>query len=469
MKQSLVADYAKHSDKMFLMIKTGATVLWDRLPVHLFTTLTRVPHFALYADSPSSIGGYEVIDILQNVTHDTKNHDQFHLYRQLQNLRNSQGAISLSETSTSGGWDLDKFKNLPMLLHAYRTAPHLDWYVFMDADSYLMLDNLMDYLNTLDPNIPLYIGSLAMLGETIFNHGGSGVVLSRKALEISIGEHPEWVTESEPHAIDVCCGDYMVAYMLLKVGVTPGPSNGFPHAGSKFQGESYQKMAFNQDTWCQKVVSFHHLRPADIETLWEYERLIGPERRKNIRYSDIYRDFIAPYIQEVMFEWDNLASQTVFSEDTEVQPEDPNLELPEPRPWVSLEECKKACEESERCLAWQFLPHSKRCAIDENIRLGAPYLPWMESGDGLNRRDITSGFMVDRIRLMRNKHTKCDVLYKLNSKKLNNDTYSEGWYRRMQMEERLAMDSISESQSEERLASGSNSETQSEKEKANRL
>lgn len=428
MKQSLVADYAKHAEKMFLMVKTGATVLWDRLPIHLVTTLTRVPNFALYADVASSVGGYEVIDVLENVTQLTKEHDQFKMYRQLHKLRDIHGAINPSETTVEGGWDLDKFKNLPMLLHAYRTAPHLDWFVFMDADSYFMLDNLMDYLNTLDPNKPLYIGCAIMYGKTMFNHGGSGVVLSRKALEISVGKHPEWVTEAEPHTIEVCCGDYMVAHMLLKANVKP------ERAGSitdQFQGESYQKMTFNKWTWCSKVVSFHHLRPSDVETLWEYERLIGPERRKNILFGDIYRDFVAPYIHETMNEWDNLARQTVFSEAKE-QVEELDKDLPEPRPWKSIEACRQACQNSDGCLAWKFLPHARWCAIDENIRLGKPYFDWIDYKDSLDHHEVTSGFMVDRIRELRS-GKKCDVLHKKKGDDLAKDEFREGWYRRLQL------------------------------------
>lgn len=438
MKQSIVADYANNTDKMFLMIKTGATVLWERLPMHLVTTLTRVPNFALYADVAGSVGGHEVIDVLQNVTDTTKESNQFKMYRRLHHLRQSHGTISASETTLNGGWDLDKFKNLPMLLHAWKTSPDSEWFVFMDADTYFMIDNLMDYLSTLDPEDPLYLGSSAMLGDTLFAHGGSGVVLSRKAMQLTFGDHPEWVTESEGHAMQVCCGDYMVAWLMQKADIHVSGGYDYPYVGYKFQGNTYQSLRINKDVWCEKVVSFHHLEPNDIEVLWEYERLLGPERRKNIRYGDIYRDFVAPYIREEMFEWDNTAQQKEYSarEDADILKGRPETELPEPRPWKNVDACKAACETKKSCLMWRYLPREEICAIENNVRLGQPFFQWIKSGDPRDRTDITSGYMIKRIRKLRQTELKCDSIFEKSSEELENDHLKEGWYVRLQHEEK---------------------------------
>lgn len=436
-KQPLVADYANNTENVFLMIKTGATVLWERLPLHLVTTLTRVPNFAIYADIAATVSGHEVIDILQNVTKSTMDHDQFSMYRRLRHLRDTHGGISPSETTLTGGWNLDKFKNIPMLLDAYRRSPDSEWFIFMDADTYFMMDNLMDYLNTLDPNDPLYLGSSAMLGDTVFAHGGSGVVLSRKAMELTVGEHPEWATESEEHALSVCCGDYMVAYMMLKAGIKISSGYDYPYVGWKFQGNTQSSLRLHPEVWCQKVVSFHHLEPSDIETLWEYERLLGPERRRDIRYGDIYRDFVAPYIQEEIFEWDsNPQGRTYTKEhDKEDKKENPDLELKSPRPWESVKACKQACKDKKNCLIWRYLPKDKSCKIEDAVRLGRPYFPWVKYGDKIDRTDVTSGYMIDRIRELRATKFECDVLHGASEEKLKNDEYREGWYRVKQLEE----------------------------------
>lgn len=449
MKQALVADYAKGAENIFFMIKTGATVLWDRLPVHLLTTLTRVPNFALYADSASTIGGYEVVDVLQNISAQTKEHEQFGLYRKLQQLRSAHGTLRVSKSDLDGGWALDKFKNLPMLQHAYNQNPNLDWYVFMDADSYIMVDNLMDYLEKLDPNTPLYLGCAIYLGDTMFNHGGSGVVLSRAAMQKLFDQFPDIVNETEEEALATCCGDYMVAYALLKANILPSKGyRDYAKTGRKFQGESYQKMEFTQDTWCEKVISFHHLKSLDVEMLWEYERLIGPEKRRDIQYHDIYRDFVAPYIHKIMFEWDNHAKDIVYSEEKDKEKAE-EKGMPPPtqaegktRPWKDTTTCREACEHNKRCLSWRYLPKQNYCGLATGIRLGRPSYDWIKDEDesDLNKERIASGFMIDRIRKMRHNNVQCDAIYHSSSDDFNNDPYKEGWYNLLHMKEKLKMD-----------------------------
>ncbi|KAF5103275.1 hypothetical protein DV451_001570 [Geotrichum candidum] len=449
-KQPLVADYAQDADKIFLMIKTGATVLWKRLPIHLTTTLTRVPNFALYSDAASSIGGYEVIDILQNVTEETKNHDQFSMYKSMRKLKEANGGfISPSRYKLDGGWDLDKFKNLPMLLHAYNKNPNLDWYIFMDADSYIMFDNLMAYLGTLNPNRPYYLGSVAMYNDEAFNHGGSGVIISRKAMEETFGKHPEWVTEAEEKTIESCCGDYMVAYAMQQANIYPPSSRASPHVGNQVQGEPYQKVKFNDNSWCQRISTFHHLNPSDIELLWEYERLIGPQRRKNILYADIYRDFVAPHIEEVMNNWDNLADDLTFDANS-VEYKD--YVKSGTLPWKSFDECQRACEDHKPCLSWRYSNQTKTCGLSESVRLGRPELKYIKIEDVSESigEEMVSGFMIPRIREMRSHDKKCDIIYKYNQEKLDADPFSEGWYRKNEQADQEAQQVLKKQEEEDK-------------------
>lgn len=428
-KQPIVADYAEGTEKIFLMIKTGATVLWKRLPIHFTTTLTRVHNFALYSDTAASIGGYEIIDILQNVTEETKGHDQMKMYMSMQQMKKANGGyISPSHFNLEGGWDLDKFKNLPMLLHAYNTNPNLDWYIFMDADSYIMFDNLMAYLQTLNPNKPYYLGSVAMYNDEPFNHGGSGVIISRKAMEKTFGEHPEWVTEAEEKTIESCCGDYMVAHVMQQADIHPPYSWKPPHVSNQVQGEPYQTVKFTTDNWCERISTFHHLNPGDIELLWEYERLIGPERRKNILYADIYRDFIAPHINETMQDWDNFADEFVFDVNSV---EHKDFVKSGTLPWKSAEQCQQACEDFDLCLSWRHSKETQKCGLATYLKFGRPKLDYVkaEGGGESIGNEMISGYMTSRIRNMRRDTQKCDVIFKYSDEKLEEDSYKEGWYR----------------------------------------
>lgn len=413
LQQPLVADYAKGSEKVFFMIKTGGSVLWNRLPIHLMTSLTRVPNFALYSDAPGSVGGHEVIDILQNSTKETLEKPEFTLYRRQRYIHDSHGVVDYSELDVKGGWELDKFKNIPMLADAYAKSPKSDWFVFMDADSYFMMDTLMEWLNTFDPEKPHYFGSRAALGDLIFGHGGSGVVLSRKAVELTVGEHPEYVQEYEQKAFKYCCGDALVALMLKeKLGLEIAVNT-----GNRFQGNSFWEVMVTPEKWCQPIASFHHLTAHDIEILWEYERLIGPEKRKHITYGDIYHDFYLPYIKDRIDNWDNKAEQVVFTPEKDKE----KPKEGEERPYSSFEACQKACDEMSNCLMFRYLPNKSYCGLSKQIKLGRPAFEWVKEDNG-NHKAI-SGWKIDRIRQVR-KSQSCDPL----STESDSEQLHEGWF-----------------------------------------
>lgn len=461
-KQPIVADYVKNAESVFLMLKEGSNLLWKRVPIHFMTTFTRVPYFAIYADAPASIAGIEVIDILANVSSTTKTYRDFDLYHKLERLRQSNAVIDPAELDFGGGWDLDKYKNVPMLFHAYKTAPaSVNWFIFMDGDTYFFMDNLMDYLNTLNPEVPLYIGSAASYGDVNFAHGGTGVVLSRKALEVSLGQHPEWVKEVEPETMVSCCGDYIVAYMLGKANITVAFGHDYPYVEQKFQGQPYWNIKAERHTWCQKVVSFHHLSSLEVEILWEYERLLGPKARTHITYGDIYRDFVSPHIDTIMPNWNNMADEMVFqkpppapqTEETNKNqqgkrdgPKGDEIET-EDQPWTSAEACQQACSNWPSCLSWRYVPGETYCAIDKAVKLGRPVIndipfPYVEDNKNFNFTGTVSGYFLPRIRKMR-KSLKCDAIRSDKNQK-NDEEYLrlisegkledryEGWFLRSQ-------------------------------------
>lgn len=423
LQQPLVADYPKGAENMFFMLKTGGSVLWKRLPVHIFTTLTRTPNFALYSDSPGSIAGYEVIDILQNITDESIINSELDLYRRQRFIHDTHRIVDYSEIEVAGGWELDKFKNIPMLAHAYSISPSSDWFVYMDDDSYMMLDTLMEWLNTLDPEIPLYLGSRALLADIEFAHGGSGVVLSRKAVELTVGDHPEYIKEYEEKAFDYCCGDFMVALMLKeKLDLDISTRTDYPTVEYKFQGNSFYNVMVTEEKWCQPILSFHHLSPHDIEILWEYERLKGPNSKSNITYGSIYRDFYLPYLDDQIKDWDNEADEINYSYkmDQSIGINASYEGGKDNRPYENVEECKKVCDILDTCVMYRWLPQANYCGLSTTIKLGKPIYDWVNTyreNAELDNRGAISGWRIDRIRKMR-KNQQCDPLH--------DDEHSEG-------------------------------------------
>lgn len=429
LQQLIPADYAEGAEDVFLMIKEGSNVLWNRLPIHLLTTLTRVPNYAIYGDAPNSIAGIEVIDIFQNVSQETYTSSPFEMYRRMRELHNTHSQFDTSQLQMDGGWDLDKFKNLPMLYDAWKRSPESHWFIFMDGDSYIMLDTLIKVLNSkFDYKDAVYYGSGAMLGDVMFAHGGSGVVLSQGAMKAAFEQDnvEELLLTYEKATFDYCCGDFMVALFLsqtCQISLTT--------AGGVIQGNPIWDVYFHEDRWCQPLSTFHHLNSHDIEILWEYEKLRGPYKN-NITYSSIYRDFLLPYLADELEDWDNMASFMIYNED-EYSDDFFTLDDEESlKPHTSKENCKKACSEHPSCYGWRYQPEGKYCSLDKDIRLGhlsKPYIGKLED----HGQKVYSGWPIEKIRSMR-KNMHCDILH------LNSDyegkpdgsenDHVEGWYHR---------------------------------------
>jgi hypothetical protein len=64
------------AQEMLVVIKTGATEIHQKLPVHFQTTLQCIPHFVIYSDMPEEINGHQVHDVLASISPDHKNNPQ---------------------------------------------------------------------------------------------------------------------------------------------------------------------------------------------------------------------------------------------------------------------------------------------------------------------------------------------------------------------------------------------------------
>jgi hypothetical protein len=342
LQQQLALDHVANSENIMLLIKTGTLTVWERMPVHFLTTLTRFPNFAIYSDAADSVAGYEVIDILANVSQSLLlGSDQFLPYRKARELRSLHNYVSAQETDIQGGWTLDKFKNLKILEHSYREAPDMEWYVMIDDDTAVFSENLCEFLSTLNPDTPYYLGSAVAGLEHIFAHGGSGIVLSREAMKRGFGDprSEQWVDKYTKRAERECCGDYMVAMYLKE---TIGLSLDFTVSGGRFQGEPAWAVPTSADNWCQEIISLHHQSPRDVELLWEYEQF---RRGRRILYRDLYTDFLKPYIpNELKQKWDNGAKNVELSWSRDTDNKDSPAPIDPSSGYFSLDNCRQECE-----------------------------------------------------------------------------------------------------------------------------
>lgn len=279
------------TNDVVLMFKTGATVLWKRVPIHLATTLSpkRISpdNVLLYSDYPETIGSWQIIDILENTTEKVRTSETFQPYLQQEDYESRQNYAEMTNVpgdaaGPPGGWKLDKYKFLPIVKHAGLNKPDAKWYIFMEDDSYIFLPNLLLHLEKFDHTEPWYLGSLAWIHGDYFAHGGSGFALSRSAWEKSFGKDPLIVERFEEFTEAHGCGDHILGHVLKEYGVQFGETTGDSRFRYGFNPESHWSTWYEQANWCKPVYSWHHTHSKDVarfynlEQDWDFEKVGHP-------------------------------------------------------------------------------------------------------------------------------------------------------------------------------------------------
>jgi hypothetical protein len=211
------------TSKVLLVMKTGASEAYARLPTQLVTMLRCLPDFLIFSDMAQNIGGYQVHDSLATVSEEVQeDNSDFDLYRRQKWCLVDQENCNKLGNPAREGWNLDKYKNVHIAEKAYNMRPGYDWYLFVDADTYVLWPNLMQWLKKLDPRKKLYLGSVTLINNFSFGHGGSGYLVSKGAMDSFVGKHPGVANEYDMRAKESCCGDYIFALALknkTEVGV----------------------------------------------------------------------------------------------------------------------------------------------------------------------------------------------------------------------------------------------------------
>lgn len=178
-------------EDVFVVLKTGATEVQEKLPVHLETTLRCIPNYAVLSDFEETVAGVRTHDTLRNVRNETKmNQPDFGIYNRLKD-QGRQGLLPQDRSDddvdspfgkpNNPGWRLDRWKFVPMVDEALKLQPQAKWFVFLEADSYIVWPNVLAWLSRFDFMKPLYIGSPMQIGDIVFAYSGSGIILSNPA------------------------------------------------------------------------------------------------------------------------------------------------------------------------------------------------------------------------------------------------------------------------------------------------
>lgn len=203
------------TSNILLVMKTGASEAYARVPTQLMTILKCLPDFLIFSDMEQDLAGHKILDSLSTVLPEAmEDNSDFDLYRrQKWCLVDQENCNKLGDPAREG-WNLDKYKNIHMAEKAYALRPQYDWYVFVDADTYVLWPNLVQWLKTLNPAKKMYLGSVTMLHNFGFGHGGSGYIISKAAMEEFAGKNPGVANKYDVKAQNECCGDYMFALAM---------------------------------------------------------------------------------------------------------------------------------------------------------------------------------------------------------------------------------------------------------------
>jgi hypothetical protein len=275
---------------MLLVIKSGATEIYEKLPTQLLTTLGCSEKFLIFSDLEEQIGPHHVHDALVDFNKSMKEtHPDFILYQKQQEYQQDGEDIAALKQDGHEAWTLDKYKFLHLVEKAWHERPQMDWYVFIEADTYVIWSNLVLWLQQLSSADKLYLGSAAWLGPQSFAHGGSGYIFSGKLLQQFVGENPGLASRYDEVFPDYCCGDAVLA-QILKQELNIDVKNYWP----QLNGEKPSTLAFGSILWCQPVITMHHITPRERSSIFEFE-----QARKNqiVRLSSIETYYNNPSAQ----------------------------------------------------------------------------------------------------------------------------------------------------------------------------
>jgi PAN domain len=379
-----------------VIVKTGANVLYDKLPTQLLTALRCANDPLIFSDLAQTLGPYQVHDVLDNVTAAVKNSPDFDYYHKLQEYHKFGQDIRELRDNGDAAWKLDRYKFIPMLQKTWKMRPNREWYVFLEGDTYIMWTNLMLWLQHFDPDKLYYFGEQTYVNNEGFAHGGSGFVISRGAMSKVLDNDPDITSRYDEIARNEFYGDYVLMKALKEKGVELGlykpmlqgePPSTLRFGPGRYMGERY---------WCQPLISLHHVTPGDVDAVWQYEQQ-RHDPSQPILFADMYKHFMKAHLPQ---DSDDLENWYNYADDALIRAPGEKTDKPIPpgeltplqeQAYQSFEQCAAACAEHPRCMQYAYEFSEKKCSYSWSYRLGGRYSP---TSDG---KRYKSGWVKSRI------------------------------------------------------------------------
>jgi Fringe-like len=265
-------------EKIVVIVKTGASEAAEKVPAQMQTSLQCAENVLHFSDLEQDIGQYHTYDALDNISASVvDDNPDFIFYREQKRLWKNERDVSSvrgkknpSSPNELAAWTLDKYKFLHVLEKTWAMKPGMDWYVLIDADSYIFWENLLAWLdNNMDPGKKWYFGSEVNIDGVRFAHGGSGVVMSRAAVYELVVMNERTAARWDPMIQDKCCGDLVLGMAFKELGIE------LRDVWPLMSGESPASMPFGPATpeyLCNPALTMHHLNQNDMRELAKFEQ-----------------------------------------------------------------------------------------------------------------------------------------------------------------------------------------------------
>ncbi|KAI1774449.1 hypothetical protein F4818DRAFT_419961 [Hypoxylon cercidicola] len=259
-----------------------------------------------------------------------------------------------------------------MVDRALQRRPDAKWYVFIEADTYMIWQNMLEYLSKFDDKQPYYIGKHMYIGEVLFAHGGSGFALSNPAMRKVASYWRAHLEEFDHYTRDEWAGDMVLGKALKDVGIGLFPA--FPH----LQGDSMSTLDWNvskldRQPWCFAPITFHHASKAEFDLMWQFEQKWhrSHSERDAFRFRDVFKGLVYHYLQPNRPNWDSISTEIEYSDESLGKLSDEErsrLSPAERQAPSSFKKCQVACESRPACIQFSYTPG--RCSTSKELRLG---------------------------------------------------------------------------------------------------
>ncbi|KAI9164464.1 hypothetical protein H9P43_008315 [Blastocladiella emersonii ATCC 22665] len=299
-------------------------------------------------------------------------------------------AVAPVSTKDTDGWRNDANKFLPGLRALYDEHPDADWYILVDDDTYLAMENVHRALSPLDASHPHYFGAGASFagcdGVTRFGdgptfaHGGAGIFISRGA------------AERIDAILDVCIlnyatcwvGDVRMALCMRDAGILFNDRVATNTTQFVTVPPTPDEFHYPDDA-CARPASFHHLSPAAVALMRAAEDAAhaavqahpeafarasrdaaphlylpgdtdaAPAALDSVHYApvvmaDVWRAFVEPGEPLVRANTGRTGAAPMERDEAGTLA-------------ASLDECRARChgDPARRCLVWEYDAQSRRC------------------------------------------------------------------------------------------------------------